>query len=260
MPDTVSGNEEDDLSRAGWQNAPAMWTLSYRAFALFSTWVFRPLLALLAARFLYLFVQLVFKFDPGPQIATALLGDTTRAWIEIGRWSVLGLPALLLFAMREEVRLREELRNARTMTFAALPASSLPATLAPRRILAKPKPRPVVPDRPIGFAFQHLHPAPFRLFQEKEHVGKQVLDRLASGALRGWGREIVETRRTALTEIPKDAWRSARFTYWFLDEDAASRDICHVECDGIERGRTPRLFCDLQINRGQVEAIWPRSA
>lgn len=215
-------------------------------------WLIKPFLALLVARYVYAFLLWVFKVDPGLWLATSLPGPTTHGLIEIGRWSVVGAPALMLLMMHEARRRSEFYAEQRNSIVYQVRPQSRPKPVVKRAA-------PVVPDRPISFLFQHVHPAPFRTFLEKERVGKQVIEKFASGALRVWGREIVDSKRMPLAEIPKEAWRSSRFTYWFLDGGGeASRDICHMECDGPQRA--PRLYCDLQVNRIQLETVWPRRA
>jgi hypothetical protein len=220
--------------------------------ALVWRWLVRPFLALLAARYVYAFILWVFKIDPGLWLATSLPGPTTHGLIELGRWSVMGAPALMLLLMHEARRNSDFYAAQRN----ALLYEVRPQTQRPKRAIKRVA--PVVPDRPIRYLFEHIHPAPYRTFLEKERVGHQVMEKFSSGALRVWGREIVDSKRMPLAEIPKEAWRSSRFTYWFLDGGDASTDICHMECDGPQRA--PRLYCDLQVNRGQLESVWPRRA
>ena len=230
------------------------WTY-FEIAAFVRTWLFKPFLALLGARFAYLFVQLAFKVDPGSRLAAAVLDDPSRGSIDVGRWIVLGVPALILVALYEALRERpvEEIAVASAGETAAV------------QVVRKPKPRPrppppVVPDRSIRYAFQFIHPAPFASFQEKERVGKQVIAKLTSGELRAWGREIVAGKRLSLAEIPKDLWHSSRFTFWFLDEGEGNRDICHVECDVPQSGRAPKLYSDLHVNGRQLQAVWSAPA
>jgi len=226
------------------------WTY-YEIAAFVRTWLFRPFLALLGARFAYLFLQLMFKVDPGARLAAAVLDDPSRSSMDVGRWIVLGVPALILVGLYEALRERpvEEI---------AVASIGGPVTVV-RKARPKPPP-PVVPDRPIRYAFQFIHPAPFVSFQEKERVGKQVIAKLSSGELRAWGREIVAGKRLSLAEIPRDLWHSSRFTFWFLDEGEANRDICHVECDAPQSGRAPKLYSDLHVNGRQLQAAWSHPA
>ena len=215
-------------------------------------WLVKPFLALLAARYVYAFILWIFKIDPGLWLASSLPVPTSHNLIELGRWSVMGAPALMLLLMHE-ARRNSELYAAQRMSllYEVRPMSR------PKLAIKRAAPVvPIVPDRPISYLFLHVHPAPFRTFLEKERVGHQVTQKFASGALRAWGREMIDGKRLPLGEIPKEAWRSSRFTYWFLDGGAESKDICHVECDGPQRA--PRLFCDLQVSHVQLESVWPK--
>ncbi len=214
-------------------------------------WLIKPFLALLVARYVYAFLLWVFKVDPGLWLASSLPGPTTHGLIEIGRWSVMGAPALMLLLMHEARRNSELYAAQRNSLLYEVRPQNRPRIAVKRAV-------PVVPDRPISYLFQHVHPAPFQTFLEKERVGNQVIEKFSAGALRAWGREIVGTQRMPLAEIPKEVWHSSRFTYWFLDGGEASKDICHVECDGPQRA--PRLYSDLQVNRVQLESLWPRQA
>jgi len=222
-----------------------MQTLSSKISALVGTWLLRPFLVLLAARFVYLFVQITFKVDPSLRLANAALGTPSHSWIDIGRWAVLGIPALIPFAFYEALR---------SPRLEVATESAGPYRV---RVAIKAREKPILPDRSIRHAFLHIHPAPFRTFHEKERVGNQLIDKFSSGALRAWGREIVGAKHMALAEIPKEVWRSPRFTYWFLDGGEANRNICHVECDASQRKGAPRLYSDLQVNSGQLESAWP---
>jgi hypothetical protein len=228
-----------------------MRTLISRLSSFLSLWVFKPVLALVVARFIYAFVRWVFRFDPGPWLATSVLGLSSHDGIEIARWAVMGVPALILLAWREAQR--------------APVVVNVPAS--PARIAARPAARVAArapafdsPDSSIRYAFQFVHAAPFRSFQEKERVGKQLIETFASGRLRAWGREMVGTERLPLAEIPKEAWRKSRFTYWFLDEGQAGRDICHVQCDTPQSAGAPLLYTDLRVNREQLRAVLPGPA
>jgi hypothetical protein len=222
-----------------------MQTFPSKISALVGTWLLRPFLVLLAARFVYLFVQVTFKVDPGLRLANAVLGTPSHSWIDIGRWAVLGIPALIPFA------LYEVLRSPRFEVAIESVGSHRD------RVVFKAKERKIFPDRSIRHAFLHIHPAPFQTFHEKERVGNQLIDKFSSGALSAWGREIVGANHMALAEIPKEVWRSPRFTYWFLDETEPNRHICHVECDAPQRKGAPRLYSDLQVNSVQLESVWP---
>jgi hypothetical protein len=230
----------------------AVWGLYSRFEAFIWTWLIKPILALIVARYIYAFIRWIFDVDPGLWLAMSLPGPTSHGLIEFGRWTVIGAPALLLlfsYEARRTSQLYADYRN--SLLYETRPMPRM-------RVAVRPKP-PVVPDRSITDLFRYIHPAPFQTFLDKEKVGQQVIEKFASGTMKTWGREIVAGQRKPLAEIPKDAWRSSRFTYWFLDGGEGSREICHVECDGPERSGAPRLYCDLQVNRGQLESVWPGS-
>jgi len=228
-----------------------VWGLYSRFEAFIWTWLIKPGLALIAARYVYAFIRWIFDVDPGEWLALSLPGPTSHGLIEVGRWAVVGVPALLLlfsYEARRTSQLYAEYRN--SILYEARPRPRM-------RIAARPKP-PIVPDRSIIDLFQYIHPTPFRTFLEKEQVGKEVIDKFASGALRGWGREIVAGgQRMPLAEIPREFWRSSRFTYWFLDGGDGNRDTCHVECNEPQRAHAPRLYSDLQVSKIQLESVWP---
>lgn len=88
-----------------------------------------------------------------------------------------------------------------------------------------------------------------------DEVGSDVLDKLSSGQLHAWGREVVRGATTtflSLTPIDRAYWRAARFNYVFLLDDH-ERDV-HV---------TQHLpsnlpnYADLRINREDAVRLWP---
>jgi nucleoside phosphorylase len=117
----------------------------------------------------------------------------------------------------------------------------------------------IAPDWRIHDLFYHLRPdisadGPSSAWDE---VGKEVLDKLSTGQLNGWGREIVRGATTtylALATIDRTYWRVARFTYVFL--------LDNHERDKHATQNTPsRLpdYGDLQVNRAQALKLWPSS-
>jgi|SRR5271157_3922228 len=113
------------------------------------------------------------------------------------------------------------------------------------------------PDWSMQDLFRYLRPSvsptgPTALWEE---VGGDVLDKLSSGQLHAWGREIVRDATTTLRSLaPIDSayWRTAQFTYAFL-LDEHERDV-HARQDAPSR--LPD-YADLRINRENAVKIWP---
>jgi hypothetical protein len=113
------------------------------------------------------------------------------------------------------------------------------------------------PDWSIQELFRYLRPKlnpsdPTTLWDE---TGEDVLDKLSTGRLHAWGREIVRGATNTLHSlalIDPRYWRSARFTFAFLLEDH-ERDL-HVT------QRTPAAlpdYADLRVNREDAIGLWP---
>jgi hypothetical protein len=85
-----------------------------------------------------------------------------------------------------------------------------------------------------------------------EAIGNEVLKQLSLGRLHASGvgyRNI--TQRLHAAPIPPEFWRTAKFTYWFLDDDG--NGILHAKNgEGIE-------YSDIEVNRQEALVIWPRS-
>jgi hypothetical protein len=113
------------------------------------------------------------------------------------------------------------------------------------------------PDWSIQQLFYYLRPnispnGPTALWDE---VGGDVLDKLSSGQLHAWGREIVRGATTtflSLAAIDRTYWRRARFTYAFLLEEH-ERDVHATQ-------HAPSAlpdYADLQVNRENAVKLWP---
>jgi hypothetical protein len=113
-----------------------------------------------------------------------------------------------------------------------------------------------VPDWPIHDLFYYLRPdinlrGPTSEFDE---IGNDVLDKLSTGQLGGWGREMVRGATTTylnLAPIDRSYWRAARFTYVFL-LDGHELDI-HVT-----QSRPSSLpdYGDLRVSRADAVKLW----
>ncbi len=108
---------------------------------------------------------------------------------------------------------------------------------------------------PVRDLFKHIHPQPFKSDAERDVIGRDVIDQIASDQVASWGRRIEGSKRGALEPIPFNNWRHAKFTYWFLDE--GSEMSLHVDCpNSAERGSASRQYADIRVNREQAEKIW----
>jgi hypothetical protein len=113
-----------------------------------------------------------------------------------------------------------------------------------------------VPDWPIHDLFYYLRPdinlrGPTSEFDE---IGNDVLDKLSTGQLSAWGREMVRAATTTylnLAPIDRSYWKAARFIYIFL-LDGHERDI-HVT-----QNRPSSLpdYGDLRVNRAEAVKLW----
>lgn len=113
------------------------------------------------------------------------------------------------------------------------------------------------PNWSIRDLFLHVRPninsnAPTSVLDE---VGGDVLDKLSSGQLMAWGREIFRGSTTSflsLSRIDRTYWRAARFTYVFLLDD-------HERDKHVTQSMPSNLadYADLQVNREKAIELWP---
>ena len=114
------------------------------------------------------------------------------------------------------------------------------------------------PDLSIHDLFYYLRPnlRPSGSSELWDEVGGEVLDKLSSGQLQAWGREIArggaKTTYYSLTPIDRSYWRAARFTYVFLLEDH-ERDLHTTQ---LAPSNLPDLG-DLWVNRDIAVKLWP---
>jgi hypothetical protein len=113
------------------------------------------------------------------------------------------------------------------------------------------------PDWTVQELFFHLRPNLDRVgpMEPWDEAGQDVLDKLSSGQLQAWGREIVRgTTTTSRNLAPVDAayWRSARFTFVFL-LDGRERDV-HVNHDGPS---SLPAYADLRVSSERALELWP---
>jgi hypothetical protein len=80
-------------------------------------------------------------------------------------------------------------------------------------------------------------------------VGDQVMKQLSLGRLHAIGREFKGLRLSHAGPIPPDFWRTAKFTYWFLDRIGTG--ILHAKNASGEE------YADIEVNRAEALAIWP---
>ena len=129
------------------------------------------------------------------------------------------------------------------LTASTAPQASMMAVLIPG------------PDMPIRELFLMLAPSGFKSDAERNEVGREIIDKFASGFLKVWGRRIVGSQRLALAEIPKEEWLRATFgPYWLLDPGEGNRQVLHAVC---ETPSGKREYADLQVRREMAETFWP---
>jgi hypothetical protein len=104
------------------------------------------------------------------------------------------------------------------------------------------------PDWRLHELFLHIDPNAFEI-DRKGRIGQLVKDRLSTGQLKSWGRQIVGSRRLALAPIPGEFWTDSIFTYCPPEGDAPSIWDARA-IDG-------RNYGDVQVNRGEALALWP---
>jgi len=120
-----------------------------------------------------------------------------------------------------------------------------------------------IPDMPIAKLFSQINPLVLDRTRSDdapwETVGLEIRDKLSLRQLRIWGREVLEgmgkvtDADPGLQEIEPSYWQSADFTYAFFDSTAGK--AAHVAAS--TSSHLPS-YTDLQVNRAQVEGIWPK--
>lgn len=113
------------------------------------------------------------------------------------------------------------------------------------------------PNLSIHDLFYYLRPnlsptCPSELWDE---IGREVLDKLSSGQLQAWGRQIargVTVTLYSLALVEPSYWRAARFTYVFLLDDH-ERDLHATQ---LAPSSLPDL-ADLWVNRENAVRLWP---
>jgi len=119
----------------------------------------------------------------------------------------------------------------------------------------RPNPTPVAatasagpfPSMSLHDLFLHIDPDAFEK-DKKTVVGQDVKDRLSTGQLHSWGREIQSSRRLALAPIPAAFWKDATFTYNFADAAPSVWDA---------RSANGQDYAEIMVNRAEVVVIWP---
>jgi hypothetical protein len=82
-------------------------------------------------------------------------------------------------------------------------------------------------------------------------IGDEVIKQLSVGKLHATGRKEAHRpiRHLAPAPIPQSYWQSAKFSFYFLDQNGKHQE--HVVNDEGVR------YSDLEINRAEALAIWP---
>jgi hypothetical protein len=83
-----------------------------------------------------------------------------------------------------------------------------------------------------------------------EAIGDEVLKQLSIGRLHANGvgyRNLAQRLNPA--PIPQSFWQTAKFTYWFLDDDG-NGILDAKNADNVE-------YSDIEVDRAEAESIWP---
>lgn len=112
------------------------------------------------------------------------------------------------------------------------------------------------PDWSIQELFYYLRPdiSPGGSTELWDEVGNDVLDKLSTGQLQAWGREILRSPTKSflnLAPIDRSYWKTARFTFAFL-LDGHDRDLHATQ-------RTPSGlpdYADLRVSRRNAVQLW----
>jgi hypothetical protein len=62
---------------------------------------FRLALVLLGGKFIFEIIKFILGFDPVPELAQLVTKAPSDAWLELGRWTSLGIPALIVLGIIE---------------------------------------------------------------------------------------------------------------------------------------------------------------
>ena len=82
-------------------------------------------------------------------------------------------------------------------------------------------------------------------------VGEAIIKQFSLGTLTAFGREYRGFKQLNAAPIPASFWRTASFTYWFLDADPSSTGVLHAKNDeGIQ-------FTDIEVKRADALKAWP---
>jgi hypothetical protein len=119
-----------------------------------------------------------------------------------------------------------------------------------------------MPDMTILELFLHINPFVLDRTQSDdapwETVGLAIRDKLSLKHLHIWGRQVLEGMsktygKPVLQEIEPSYWQSTDFTYTFFHSDAGNAPHVYIK----DATNLP-CYTELQVNRAQVEAIWPK--
>ena len=126
-------------------------------------------------------------------------------------------------------------------------------------LLASGPPEPV-PDMPIREVFFYLDRDVLKTKPDRwDIVGRDLLDRLATGRLRAWGRLIGlgnphSRTRASQARISEEDWGRASWTYQFFD--TGMEKITHMLVkNGPNEGNTE--WADVMFNRAQISKLIP---
>jgi hypothetical protein len=110
------------------------------------------------------------------------------------------------------------------------------------------------PDWTIKELFMHVCPTALENDEAREAADRAIVDALAIGRLKAWGRTtqlMSSAKLGSLQLIKPEYWIRGRLTMWFLHiNDEASSHARSNEIDG-------RDYFDIKVNRRQALSIWP---
>jgi peptidoglycan/LPS O-acetylase OafA/YrhL len=122
----------------------------------------------------------------------------------------------------------------------------------PAQIVARwPRAAPA-PDWPIRELFRHIAHGAVS-FEAHARVGRDVLDKLATGQIIAWGRAVDHDAERPLARIDSGYWREASFTFLNGDRDrvvdVVGGNIRHCVC-----------YRDIQVNKADALRVWMKDA
>jgi len=111
----------------------------------------------------------------------------------------------------------------------------------------------LAPQLPLTASQTNGHTTIGTTNREWEAIGDEVLKQLSIGRLHAVGVGYQNlTRRKNAAPIPQSFWETAKFTYWFLDDDG-NGILDAKNAQGVE-------YSDIEVDRAEASTIWPEEA